>query len=169
VSDADQTMLIESLNFNAATVMARKAVRHEQFIERIGVELPRGPVQVKARGLRLIGMGPGTWLALSEDPLREWITQLEQTFAGLASISDQSGAYRLFKIVGRHAREVLQRGAFIDLHPEVFRTNAVATTAVGHIGVTFWQGDAEGSFEVAVSHSYGLSFQHWFESATRNL
>lgn len=167
MSEADRTALLEVPEINAATIMARRTASYDQFAAQIGVEPPARSAYVKTASLRLIGTGPATWLALTEQPHKDWLPRLELSLAGVASISDQSGAYRLFKIVGPHARTLLQKGAFIDLDPEMFGPNAVATTVIGHIGVTFWQNEADNCFDVAVFRSYGPSFRHWFDTVSR--
>lgn len=167
MSEADRTALIEVPEINAATIMTRMTAGHDQLAAQFGVKPPTRSAHVKTAGMRLVGTGLGTWLALTEQPHKDWLPGLERNLAGLASISDQSGAYRLFKIVGPHARALLQQGAFIDLDPEMFGPNAAATTVIAHIGVTFWQNEADNCFDVAVFRSYGPSFRHWFKSVSR--
>src|SRR5258708_26399250 len=86
---------------------------------------------------------------------------LADKLGGLSSCSDQSGSYVLLRVGGEDARRVLQRGAFIDLHPSVFRRGSGATTVIAHIGVIFWQLDDAPIFEVATFRSYAFSFRKW--------
>jgi heterotetrameric sarcosine oxidase gamma subunit len=167
VSELDFKPHIAVSDVSAATIMARKGVSIEQLTQPIGLKPPSGPAHAEAKGLRLIGTGPGSWLALREDREQGWLARIEHALKGLASVSNQSGSYCLFKIGGPGARRLLQRGACIDLHPDAFHADSVATTVIAHIGVTFWQGDSNEAFELLTFRSYAHSFQTWIESVSR--
>ena len=152
-----------------AAIMGRKGIAPEVIGHAIGVAPPKGPTRVARDGLALVGTGPNTWLALTETPEPGWSSKLGHQLAGLASVSDQSGAYVLFRVAGEDARRILQRGAFIDLHPSVFRPASVATTVIAHIGVIFWQLDDRPTFEVATFRSYAFSFRRWLDATTAAL
>ncbi len=147
-----------------ATIMGRKGIDPEAIGLAIGVVPPTGPMRIERDRMALVGTGPNTWLALTEAPEPGWSSKLADTLSGLASVSDQSGGYVLFRIAGEDARRILQRGAFIDLHPSVFRTGSVATTVIAHIGVIFWQLDDEPTFDVATFRSYAFSFRRWLDA-----
>jgi methylglutamate dehydrogenase subunit D len=167
VSELDFKPHIAVSDVSVATIMARKGVSIEKLAQSIGLKPPAGPAHTEAKGLRLIGTGPGSWLALREDREQGWLARIEHALKGLASVSDQSGSYCLFKIAGPGARRLLQRGAFIDLHPDAFHADSVATTVIAHIGVTFWQGDSNEAFELLTFRSYAHSFQTWIERVSR--
>jgi len=152
-----------------ATIMGRKGIDPEAIGFVIGVSPPKGPMRVEGDRLVLIGTGPDTWLALIETPEPGWSSKLADKLVGLASVSDQSGSYVLLRIAGDDARRVLQRGAFIDLHPSVFRRASVATTLIAHIGVIFWQLDDAPTFEVATFRSYAFSFRKWLDATAATL
>jgi methylglutamate dehydrogenase subunit D len=152
-----------------ATIMARKGIAPEAIAPVIGAALPKGPMRVEGERLALIGTGPNTWLALTERPEPDWSSKLADRLAGLASVSDQSGGYVLFRIAGADARRILQSGAFIDLHPNVFRTGSAATTVIAHIGVIFWQLDDAPTFELATFRSYAFSIRKWLDATVAAL
>jgi methylglutamate dehydrogenase subunit D len=152
--------------FGIATVMGRKAVSAASLGSALGFAPPEGPVRIKHDGLAWIGTGPATWLAMTDAPDTGWPVSLEQKLKGLASISDQSGSYRIFHIAGDKARSLLQRGAFIDLHADAFRQESAATTVIAHIGVVFWQADDDPGFEVATFRSYAPSFLRWLNATS---
>lgn len=152
-----------------ATIMARKGIEPESIGSAIGVLPPKGPTRVRGNQLTLIGTGPGTWLALNLTPEPNWPSGLADQLAGLASVSDQSGSYSLLRIAGEDARRILQRGASIDLHPAVFRSESVATTVIAHIGVILWQLDNAPSFAVATFRSYAFSFRRWLDATAAAL
>jgi heterotetrameric sarcosine oxidase gamma subunit len=146
-----------------ATIMNRKDIAREAIGAAIGVHPPAGPSRVEGEHLALIGSGPGTWLAFAEAPGPTWPMPLAEQLAGLASVSDQSGSYTIFRIVGADARKLLQAGASIDLHPDAFRPGSVATTVIAHIGVIIWQLDDAPTFEIATFRSYAHSFRRWLD------
>jgi heterotetrameric sarcosine oxidase gamma subunit len=166
---ASSLTVTERPTMGIATIMGRKGIDPEAIGLVIGASPPKGPTRVEGERLALIGTGPHTWLALTETPEPGWSWKLADKLVGLASVSDQSGAYVLVRIAGKDARRVLQRGAFIDLHPSVFRTGSVATTVIAHIGVIFWQLDDAPTFEVATFGSYAFSFRKWLDATAAAL
>jgi heterotetrameric sarcosine oxidase gamma subunit len=165
---ANSLIIEERSGFGIATVMGRKTGA-AALGNALGFSPPEGPLRVKHDGLAWIGTGPATWLAMTEAPELGWPTSLEQRLKGLASISDQSGSYRIFRIAGDRARALLQRGAFVDLHADTFRRGAVATTIIAHIGVVFWQADDNLGFDVATFRSYAPSFLRWLSATSAHL
>lgn len=157
---AEHFELHERHGFGLATVMARNGVGTDAIAAALGCAAPSRPETATTDELRMIGTGPGTWLVLTDSAQPQWAASLAGRLGGLASISDQSGGYVLFRIGGPLARELLQRGPFIDLDPSIFGLNTAATTVIAHIGVTLWRID-EATFEVALFRSFASSFRHW--------
>lgn len=149
-----------------ASVMARKGVTAAKLGEAIGLVVAEGPRVSSGEDLALIGTGPGTWLALGAAGLA---ARLPAKLGALASISDQSGAYTIFRLSGLDARTILQRGVAVDLHSGVFTVGSVATTLIAHIGVIVWQIDDLPAYDVAVFRSYTDSFRRWLDQATAAL
>ena len=148
-----------------ATIMARNNVGASAIGNALGLGMVEGPVLTGDDGLRLAGTGPDMWLAMRNDPPADWAASLAAKLNGIASVSDQSGGYAIFQFRGSDARELLQRGAFIDLHPSAFGSRSVATTVIAHIGVILWQCDDDPTFEVAVFRSFAASFRDWIAAA----
>jgi heterotetrameric sarcosine oxidase gamma subunit len=90
---------------------------------------------------------------------------LAEAFCGLAFIVDQSHARALLRVTGPRARDTLEKGLAIDLHPRAFATGFAAATSVAHIPVLLWQVDDRPTYEFAVPRSYALSFWHWLEAS----
>lgn len=169
MSAANSVVITEQPGLGLAAVMSRKGVSPAAIGAALDLAPPEGPGRVGDGRLSLIGTGPGSWLALTEAPEPDWCLQLAHKLTGLASISDQSGGYVVFRISGHGARTLLQRGAFIDFHPDVFRPGSAATTVIAHIGVILWQRDDAPTFEVATFRSYAHSFRRWIETAAAAL
>lgn len=167
---AEAATLTEREGWGLATVMARKGVGADAIGNALGLALADGPGWTGDTRLMMIGTGPGSWLAHADaagDPSGEGALadSLSHKLAGLASVSDQSSGYRIFRLAGPRARDLLQRGAFIDLHPDRFARGSSAVTVIAHVGVILWQVEDDAVYDMAVFRSYADSFLHWFASA----
>ena len=154
---ADRFTLTQRQGLGLATVMVRKGVVASQIGKALDVSLEDRPCLFYNDGLVLIGTGPGTWLAIDHTDDPDWPGSLSVNLSGLASVSDQSGGYVLFRLSGPNARDVLQREIFIDLDPGVFVVGSVAVTTMAHMGVILWRPSAD-AYEIAVFRSYVESF-----------
>ena len=96
----------------------RHAVTHAT-----GIELPRDPnTVVLGEAYIALWLGPDEWLLQSSGP-RE--AALERTLRPLlagqfAAIVDVSSGSIVVEVTGSRARDVLQKGCPLDLHPRVF-------------------------------------------------
>ena len=166
---ADFALLEPRSGFGLATVMARKGVDASAIGASLGLEARDGPVWTGGGDLRLLGVGPGTWLAHAGQASGDWAEGLRGRLGALASVSDQSGGYAVFRLSGPGARTCLQRGASIDFRPPAFAPGSVATTVIAHIGVIVWQVDDAPVYEIALFRSFAASFLDWFEATSRAL
>jgi methylglutamate dehydrogenase subunit D len=161
--------ITEQTRFGLATVMARKGVTTAQISAALGLELVTTSGWTGVNGLSAIGTGPGTWLVQFDNAPAGWAAGLANRLLGLASVSDQSGGYTIWRINGPNARDLLQRGAYIDLHPSRFGPGSSATTVIAHIGVILWQVDDMPTYDVAIFRSFTSSFQHWIKATVASL
>lgn len=122
-----------------------------------------GPIRSGAGDTSALGIGPGRWLFLRSGDRRDFAAQLAAELAQLASVSDHSDGYVIFKIEGDGARRALAKGVPLDLHPAAFAEDNVAVTLVAHIGVVVWR--QEKHFHIAVFRSYVGSFWHWLSAS----
>jgi sarcosine oxidase subunit gamma len=162
---AEALQITERRDIQLATIMARKGVGPDVLGERLGLMLPRGAKMTRGGDMTLIGTGPGVWLAVSQSVQTDWVDSLRGTLAGIASVSEQSAGYLVLRMVGPCACDLLQKGAFIDLHPDVFQVGDAAVTAIAHIGVLLWKIDDAPTFDVAVFRSLSGSFREWVAAA----
>jgi heterotetrameric sarcosine oxidase gamma subunit len=144
-----------------ASILARRGADADAIGEAIAIDMPVGPTWTPGDRCDVIGTGPGTWLALGHLVTGD----LERRLAGLASVVDQTGAYRVFQMEGPDAHTLLQRGAAIDLDAAAFPPGSAALTVIGHVDVII-RGLMDGrSYEVAVYRSYAESFLRWVDAA----
>jgi sarcosine oxidase subunit gamma len=128
-----------------------------------GIEPPTGPECVSNGETLLIATAPDTWLVMRANAERTLAAELRRQFAGLASVTDQSGAYAQLRIGGPQAAAFLQKGVFIDL--ETFKPSAAATTHIAHLGLILWQADVDQTYDLALFRSSARDFIHWAENA----
>lgn len=169
----DRVTISERQSLALATLQARRgqeAALRQRVREHFLVELPARPAIVRAENIAFVGLGPQTWLAMGETDVQRFSGSLRTQVSELASVSDQSGGYVVFRVGGDAVRRTLAKGFPIDLDPRAFGIGDAASTIVSHIGVTIWRRDdtASGSpcFEISLFRSLAESFLDWFvESA----
>jgi len=144
-----------------ATVMAGLSASASALREALNVAPPSGPRWAREGDLTLLGVGPRAWLAVQPNAPPDFAVRLRETLTGLASVSDQSSGYAVYRLSGEGARDALQRGAAIDLDPSVFQPGSVASTSIAHIGVTIWQPEETPTYDVALFRSFQASFRDW--------
>ena len=164
--------ITERIGLGIATMQARQgqdASLRERIRQHFLLELPGRPAIVRAGGVSFTGIGPHHWLALSDGGGHMFSGSLRALVAPLASVSDQSGGYIVFRVGGHAIRDTLAKGFPIDLDPRAFKPGDAATTIVSHIGAIIWRCDdgADGSacFEIALFRSHAQSFWEWFVSS----
>ncbi|RXG85918.1 sarcosine oxidase subunit gamma [Bradyrhizobium zhanjiangense] len=164
--------ICELRGLSLATMQTRKgqhALLRDRIKQHFLLELPTGPSIARAGEIAFAGIGPNYWLAMSEGADPVFGMSLKQIVAPLASVSDQSGGYAIFRVGGHAVNDVLAKGFQIDLHPRMFEIGAAATTIIAHIGATIWRcedkADGSACFEIALFRSLAKSFSSWFLSS----
>jgi len=159
----------ERQGLGLATVAARKgraAALKAAIADAYGVDLPDDSRAVPGPNVTFVGYGPGQWLAVSETLSSDALARdLANRLKGLASISDQHGGRTVLRVSGPRARDVLEKGLPIDLHPRVFGPGSAATTAIALMGVQLWQVDDAPSYELAIFRSVSESFWRWLTAS----
>lgn len=93
---------------------------------------------------------------------------LDAALAGAhALVLDVTDARAVFRIEGRAARELLAKGAPVDLAPEAFGTGDFRRTRVGQVAAAFWM-PAPGRIELMCFRSVSDYMSHWLETAARD-
>lgn len=152
-----------------AAIMARRHVGTAAVETALGMALPTGPQATTCGAMTIAGYGPSTWLAFEEDASADLAGRLREKLSGLASVSDQSSGYSIFRLAGAKARTLLQRGAAIDFHPDTFSPGSIATTVIAHIGVVIRQVDATPTYDVAMFRSFTGRFRRWLDQSVAAL
>ena len=129
---------------------------------------PRGPKALVRDGLTFVATSPDSWLVLKDEADATWARDFAVSFGDLASVSDLSGSYGVLHLTGAGARDLLQRGVPIDLHPSTFPPGSAAVSLIAHVDVVLWADPAGDGFFVAVFRSYAASFMHWLTTAAES-
>jgi heterotetrameric sarcosine oxidase gamma subunit len=107
--------------------------------------------------------GPDMFVAISADPtLAE---RLRKALGGNAAIVDQSDGKVLFRVSGRDARALLEKGVTVDLHPRAFAAGHVALTLLSHLSAQIIQCDDAPTYEIVLSRAFAADFWHWLEES----
>lgn len=85
-------------------------------------------------------LGPDEWLVVSQGDADELVAAL------LEALGDQHGAVvdvsanrTVVELSGPAAREVLEKGCPVDLHPRAFAPGRAVTTTLGPVPLVLWQ------------------------------
>ncbi len=160
MAEAVQITALKGLRL--ATVMARQGVTALQVGTALGLAAPSRPGCTTNDRLALVATAPDAWLAIAQgDADEHWPADLADHLGDIAAVFDQSGAYCVFRLEGRHARQMLQRGIAVDLDPAAFGPSDALVSSLAHLDVIVWQAGDEGSFDIAVFRSYAEEFLAW--------
>lgn len=118
----------------------------------------------ESSALILANVAPDAALAICAQDDGQWAETLQARIGDKATLTDQSGAYRVLHLQGAAARELLASGIFIDLDPEGFPPGSSVAVRCGHIAVILLH-RADGAFEILVPRSFCESFLHWLSAS----
>lgn len=136
--------------------------------ELTGIELPLTPNTVAdGNGVRALWLGPDEWYLVGEAGTEaELVGSLEQALAGRhVAINDLSSGLTTIVVGGPHARDVLEKGCTLDLHPRAFAEGQCAQTMIAHAGVVIRYVDEVPTFELTVRRSFADYLWVWLEDA----
>jgi len=135
--------------------------------ERFGLALPTIPRREGRGPLSFTWAGPGKWLAMLESAWAiDFERNLQDVFAGLASVTNQSDGLSVIRVGGPKARQALAKGVPLDLDARSFRVGDTALTVVEHIHAHLWQIDETPTYEFAVFRSFAVAFYEWLLEAS---
>ncbi|MEV8016995.1 sarcosine oxidase subunit gamma family protein [Streptomyces sp. NPDC086554] len=118
------------------------AARIEQTL---GTPLPRQCGHTTAAGAHTVAwLGPDEWLVFSQAESNVTYAELREALDGdPGSVVDVSANRTTLELTGPAARQVLEKGCPLDLHPRSFGPGRAVSTTVGPIPVLLWQVDGQ--------------------------
>ncbi len=161
-------LLSEVRDFSLVLVFARRGqgpAVAKAAKARFGVDAPSSPQAVAGKSATLIWSDADQFYALfASAEGQSPVEALRDSFAGKASLSDQSDGRALIQISGPSARKMLAKLSSLDFDDTVFPVGAAAATSIDHTGVNLWRdanaADGSAVFNVLVFTSFADSIWH---------
>ncbi|MGW1289021.1 sarcosine oxidase subunit gamma [Streptomyces sp. NPDC001118] len=131
----------------------------------LGAPLPRQCGRTTASGVRtVVWLGPDEWLVLSEEPVDT--AELRRALGkDPGSVVDVSANRTTLELSGPAARQVLEKGCPLDLHPRAFGPGRAVSTTVGPVPVLLWQVDEQPAYRLFPRSSFAGYLAHWLLDA----
>ncbi|MHA6804584.1 sarcosine oxidase subunit gamma [Salinifilum ghardaiensis] len=146
-----------------------KSPAAERIGTALGVMLPNQPGQVvRTDSLHVLWMGPDEWLLVGpEGNARDTGDLLNAALDGEhGAVVDVSAQRTILEVSGTQARELLNKGCALDLHPLSFESDQCAHTLLARTGVTLLCRNARTpSFWLFVRASYARYLADWLIDA----
>jgi sarcosine oxidase subunit gamma len=101
----------------------------------------------------VLWLGPTEWLVVDGDPI------------DLPGGVDVSANRTTIELSGPHAREVLEKGCTLDLHPRTFTAGRCAQTTVGRTQIILWQTSDAPVYHLMVRGSFACYLAGWLVDA----
>lgn len=141
----------------------------EEAVEAVlGVRPPLESGSSARRGdTYLLWLGPDEWLAVFPDERGEEVLMaLRAALAPLhVAVVEVSHARVIVELSGAHARDVLQKGCHLDLHPSRFSAGHVAQSRFARCHVLLHQIDEAPAYDLYVQRSFARYLWSWLEDA----
>src|SRR5262245_13484436 len=114
-------------------------------------------------------LGPNEWLIIGPgDSGPGLAAELRSALSGQhAAVTDVSEARTTILLQGPRARDLLQKGMPIDLHPREFQPGHCAQTHIADANIILRQTDDRPTYEILVLNSFAEHLWLWLESAAR--
>lgn len=114
-------------------------------------------------------LGPGQWMLTSTTgDAGEFCQQIRARTGELGYVSEQSQSRVIIRVSGPSARQLMQKGCRLDLHPSFAGEGFCAQTPMAQVGVLMHQLDDAPSYDLHVYSGFARSFWHWLtESAAQ--
>ncbi|WP_326806818.1 sarcosine oxidase subunit gamma [Streptomyces sp. NBC_01775] len=133
----------------------------------LGAPLPRQCGHTTASGPHtVVWLGPDEWLVLSQADTTAVATGLREALGSdPGSVVDVSANRTTLELSGPAARQVLEKGCPLDLHPRAFGPGRAVTTTVGPVAVLLWQIDDLPAYRLLPRSSFADYLALWLLDA----
>lgn len=135
--------------------------------EAIGLEQPSLPERAGAtagdEGLAAMWLGPDEWVVVGAPGAETALVPALRAAIGQAhaSVVDVSAARTALRLSGPAARDVLEGGCQLDLHPVAFAPGACAATTLARAAVVLHQLDGLPTYRILVRNSCAAYLCDW--------
>lgn len=138
-----------------------------RMAETLGAPLPRQCGHTASSDARtIVWLGPDEWLVVSENA--SVTAELKGALgADSGSVVDVSANRTTLELTGPTARQVLEKGCALDLHPRAFGPGRAVSTTVGPVAVLLWQVDDKPTYRLFPRSSFADYLARWLIDAMR--
>jgi sarcosine oxidase subunit gamma len=149
-----------SLRVAPASPAAHRVVKH------LGAALPTAcGATASARSGTALWLGPDEWLIVSPPGTPSVADELHAALAGEpGSVVDVSANRAVLELRGPAARQVLEKGCALDLHPRSCGRGQAFVTQIGPVPVILWQ-TAEDTYRLLPRSSFADHLARWLIDA----
>lgn len=133
----------------------------------LGAPLPLRCGETAVSGAHtVVWLGPDEWLVLSRADAGGLTAVLREALDGdPGSVVDVSANRTVLELGGPSAREVLEKGCPLDLHPRAFGPGRAVSTTVGPIPVLLWQVAEGPTYRLFPRSSFADYLARWLMDA----
>jgi sarcosine oxidase subunit gamma len=136
----------------------------------VGVDLPTVPNTAVAASRddgHVLWLGPDEWLVVDRPGTEASLEERLQAAleGGGGAVVDVSANRTTIKLAGPSAREVLEHGCSIDLHPLAFAPGRCAQTLLARAGVILLAVSSEPEYRILVRPSFATYLATWLLDA----
>lgn len=127
---------------------------------------------IERGGVSTLWLGPAEFLVIAPESAHEslggdLLQALGQALGdGQGQVVDLSANRTIFELAGTKAREVLEKGCSLDLHPRSFSAGTAVSTEIGHIPAILWK-SGENTFQVLPRASFADFLGRWLVDGMR--
>jgi sarcosine oxidase subunit gamma len=134
---------------------------------RLGTPLPSACGSVTTGdGVSVLWLSPDEFLVVSdEEPAQLTSRLLEALGDERGSVTDLSANRTTLELAGASARETLEKGCPLDLHPRAFESGSAYVTLIGSVPVVLWKVDEE-RYRIMPRSSFADFLGRWLLDAT---
>jgi sarcosine oxidase subunit gamma len=136
--------------------------------ESLGAPLPTVPNTVRSAGRRdVLWLGPDEWLVIGPDGDAPALLALLRDGLGAehGSVVDVSASRTTVELSGPSARDLLEKGCALDLHPRAFGAGRCAQSTLARAQVVLWQTSDEPAYRLLVRASFAGYLADWLIDA----
>ncbi|WP_194238805.1 sarcosine oxidase subunit gamma [Streptomyces spongiae] len=114
----------------------------------------------------VVWLGPDEWLVLSQADATAVTAELREALQGApGSVVDVSANRTTLELGGPSARQVLEKGCPLDLHPRAFGPGRAVSTTVGPVPVLLWKVDDAPTYRLLPRSSFSGYLARWLIDA----
>ncbi|MFI0821147.1 sarcosine oxidase subunit gamma [Streptomyces sp. NPDC021098] len=139
----------------------------DRIAKTLGAPLPRSCGHTTTSGPHtVLWLGPDEWLVLCHADGTAVAVDLREALAGdPGSVVDVSANRTTLELRGPAARQVLEKGCPLDLHPRAFGPGRAVSTTVGPVAVLLWQLDEAPTYRLFPRSSFADYLARWLIDA----